>query len=237
MSGSVYLPEIEAASQTYSVPSTLLYALIGQESSFNPNAQNGNASGIAQFMPGTASEYGVDTSDANSSIIGAALYLSDLYNQTGSWASAVQAYGTVPSNGSLTTGQQNVLNIAQSLDNGVTASAGSTDGNATDASYGPTTNATVGASGATNPQPTNTGWISRFETWVGNGFFRIGFFIIAALFIIVGLSALAFGGGGNAANAAIEASGLGHEMRKKSAIKQALRKKEISDAVKMAVAE
>ena len=51
--------EAEAAG----IPTNLFLWQIGQESSWNPNAQNGNASGIAQFMPGTAAEYGVNTSD------------------------------------------------------------------------------------------------------------------------------------------------------------------------------
>lgn len=120
---SAYASEIDNAASANGVPANLLGALLEAESGLNPDAVNGNAVGIAQFMPGTAAEYGVDRANPDSSINGAAAYLSNLYSRTGSWLNAVTAYGTVPSTGAVTNGQKNVAGIASSLDaeNGATS--------------------------------------------------------------------------------------------------------------------
>lgn len=69
---------------------------INQESSWNPNAKNGNASGIAQFMPATAQQYGVNTSDPYSSINGAARYMQSLLAKFGgNYTKALTSYGTL----------------------------------------------------------------------------------------------------------------------------------------------
>lgn len=93
-SNSPYYSTALAAAQQFGVPSELFVAQIGQESGFNPSARNGNAYGIAQFMPGTAAQYGVDVTDPLSSLYGAAKYDAKLYSQYGSWQSALQHYGT-----------------------------------------------------------------------------------------------------------------------------------------------
>jgi hypothetical protein len=79
----------------YGVPQSLFLWQIGQESSWNVNAQNGNATGIAQIMPATAQQYGVNPSDPYQSIAFAAQYDAQLYNQTGSWQGALTKYGTL----------------------------------------------------------------------------------------------------------------------------------------------
>lgn len=108
---------IANAESSFGLPSGLLNAQIGQESSYNPNAVNGNAVGIAQFMPQTAAQYNVNPLDPTSSINGAAQYMSDLYKKSGSWVSALQSYGTLPQDlNSMTSGQQNVYNIAAAAD-------------------------------------------------------------------------------------------------------------------------
>ena|ERR1700744_4536289 len=113
--------EAEAAG----IPTNLFLWQIGQESSWNPNAQNGNASGIAQFMPGTAAEYGVNTSDPYSSISGAAHYDADLFAQTGSWQSALTQYGTLAGVGSsVMAGFQNALGLGSSATTGSGAPLG-----------------------------------------------------------------------------------------------------------------
>lgn len=86
------------AANAFGVPANLFVAQIGQESSFNPSAQNGNATGIAQFMPGTAAQYGVNASDPTSSLYGAAKYDAALYSQYGSWQQALAKYGTTANN-------------------------------------------------------------------------------------------------------------------------------------------
>jgi soluble lytic murein transglycosylase-like protein len=72
--------------------------LIRSESSFdpyaiNPQSVNGeNASGIAQFLPSTAREMGVNVFDAESSLNGAAKYLSKLVKQYGGYELAIAKY-------------------------------------------------------------------------------------------------------------------------------------------------
>lgn len=111
-----FTPTINQAAAQYGVPPLLLNQQLYQESSFNPAASNGNAYGIAQFMPGTASALGVNSADPTSSIFGAAQYDQQLYQQTGSWLGAMTQYGTLPASGSYTSGQQVVANMAQSYD-------------------------------------------------------------------------------------------------------------------------
>lgn len=93
-SNSPWYATAVAAANKYGVPTNLFTAQIGQESSFNPSAQNGNAYGIAQFMPATAAAMGVNSSDPTSSLYGAAKYDAQLYSQYGSWQTALQKYGT-----------------------------------------------------------------------------------------------------------------------------------------------
>lgn len=63
----------------YQLPSGLLNAVMKQESGGNVNAVSPKgAQGAFQFMPATAKQYGVDTSDLNSSADGAARMYSDL---------------------------------------------------------------------------------------------------------------------------------------------------------------
>lgn len=196
MSGSLYQSYIQGASNQYGVPSNFLNALIQQESSFNPYAQNGSAYGIAQFIPSTAQQYGVDVTDPQSSIYGAAHYLSDLYQQTGSWVSAANRYGTIPSSvSSMTTGQQNVYNVASNLDASGTGLGGM-----------PALSLVPGGFLAGQLQkmfpslfgsPTTVGDVgnaagSAFK-WTTDWILRIGIFVVALIFIGVGFTSLAAG--------------------------------------------
>jgi hypothetical protein len=67
---------------------------IQQESGFNPNAQSpAGALGIAQFMPATAKQYGVDPMDPASALAGGAKYDAELLKQYGGdWSKALAAY-------------------------------------------------------------------------------------------------------------------------------------------------
>jgi soluble lytic murein transglycosylase-like protein len=78
--GETYSGTIAAAAAQYGVPQPILYHLLGAESSFNPNAgpSSAGARGIAPFIPSTAAKYGVDVTNPDSSITGAAHYLADL---------------------------------------------------------------------------------------------------------------------------------------------------------------
>jgi Transglycosylase SLT domain len=79
-----YQSDIEASANKYGVDSNTLARLLYQESSFRENAVSpAGARGIAQFMPETAARYGVDVRNPQSSIEGAAHYMSDLSRQFG----------------------------------------------------------------------------------------------------------------------------------------------------------
>jgi hypothetical protein len=77
---------IQQAARKNGIAPSLLAALIDQESGFNPNAVNPNskATGLCQFMAGTAPEVGIrDRRDPNQSIKGGALYLARMINMFG----------------------------------------------------------------------------------------------------------------------------------------------------------
>ncbi len=119
---SAYLSTIQQAAGAYGVPPQLLAAQLQQESGLNPAAFNptSGATGIAQFLPSTAAQMGVNPTDPISSIWGAAQYDAQLYQQNGSWVGALQSYGTLPGQGSISSGQAQVWQIAQGLDQGGT---------------------------------------------------------------------------------------------------------------------
>jgi soluble lytic murein transglycosylase-like protein len=93
-----YLPAINAAEAANALPQGLLARVLYQESRYRPDIINGattssaGALGIAQFMPATARDLGVDPLDPTSAINGAAAYLRRLFDQVGSWPAALAAY-------------------------------------------------------------------------------------------------------------------------------------------------
>lgn len=94
----LYRPAIEAAERAEGLPPGLLSRLLYQESRYRSDIVSGKtrssagAIGIAQFMPATALEMGVNPLDAFQSINGAARYLRRLYNNFGDWKLALAAY-------------------------------------------------------------------------------------------------------------------------------------------------
>lgn len=75
---------IASASKKFGVSESILNSLLKAESNFNPNAVSPKgAKGMAQFMPATAAQYGVDVNSPQSSIHGAANYLGDLLQMFG----------------------------------------------------------------------------------------------------------------------------------------------------------
>lgn len=93
-----YLPHIYAAERAHGLPHNLLARVLYQESRYRADIIDGRtaspagALGIAQFMPATAAEWGIDPLDPVASIYGAARYLRWLYNRHGSWHEALAAY-------------------------------------------------------------------------------------------------------------------------------------------------
>lgn len=160
------------AATAYGIPPDLFVAQIQQESSFNPNAVNGQAQGIAQFMPGTAKQFGLTNPyDPIASLQAAAQYDAQLYAQTGSYASMLGKYGTVPTSGPLTKSQQSLLTQAQSFDAGKGGGAG-----------GATTN--VAGPGASGNCASCTG------STLGDFFVRVGLVLLALILIWQGLAML-----------------------------------------------
>jgi hypothetical protein len=119
---SGYSSTYAAAGQAYGINPSLLAAQGYQESSFNPNASNGTAYGIAQFEPATAQQYGVNRSSATSSIYGQAQYDATLIAQNnGNVGAALQQYSGNTPGYSNAIFQTSGLNNSTAI-NGVTSS-------------------------------------------------------------------------------------------------------------------
>jgi len=89
---------IAAAASRHDISAALLAAQLLAESNFNPFAVSpAGAQGIAQFMPGTASAYGLsDPFDPAAAIDAQARLMADLLAQFGSTALALAAYNAGP---------------------------------------------------------------------------------------------------------------------------------------------
>lgn len=93
-----YRAAIVNAENDNGLPAAMLGRLLYQESHYRPDIINGTtksrvgALGIAQFMPATAQEMGIDPLNAYQSIDAAARYLARLYRSTGAWPETLAAY-------------------------------------------------------------------------------------------------------------------------------------------------
>lgn len=90
-----YRQQVAAVAKQYGIPVGIALAQINQESGFNPTARSGaGAEGIAQFMPGTAAEYGVkDPYDPQQALQGYGKMMSQLIGKYGV-AGALSAYNS-----------------------------------------------------------------------------------------------------------------------------------------------
>jgi hypothetical protein len=130
MSGSLQDYGAQQAS-AYGVPVNLFNAVINAESGWDPNSYNtsSGATGIAQFLPSTAANagYGIapfDPTNSQSSLSAAAQYLSALYNSTGSWTGALNAYSGNSQGGQPYPGNSGVADALSSLDSSAPTTAG-----------------------------------------------------------------------------------------------------------------
>ncbi len=93
-----YADAISQSEINYGLPENLLARLLWQESRYRPDIINGatvspaGALGIAQFMPATAEQFGINPLDPFQSIAAAAKYLHQLFRMFGDWPRAVAAY-------------------------------------------------------------------------------------------------------------------------------------------------
>jgi hypothetical protein len=85
---------VEVSAVANAIPSDMFTRLIWRESSFRPGVtSSAGAQGIAQFMPGTASEQGLDDPfDPEKAIPASAAFLVALKSQFGNWGLALAAY-------------------------------------------------------------------------------------------------------------------------------------------------
>lgn len=99
-----YRAAIRAAEVKYGIPRNMLARLLWQESRYREDIISGRtrssvgAAGIAQFMPATAKEMGIDPLNPFQSIDGAGRYLSRMYAMFASWTKALAAYNWGPGN-------------------------------------------------------------------------------------------------------------------------------------------
>jgi len=96
--GAPYVDTIAKAETDHGIPPSLLARVLFQESRFRQDIITGQvksptgALGIAQFMPATAADLGVDPLDPTAAIDAAAEYLRALFDKLGSWPKALAAY-------------------------------------------------------------------------------------------------------------------------------------------------
>jgi len=92
-----YMQLAREAARKAGVPEDLYLSLIQQESRFNPNAISPKgAIGLAQLMPDTAKELGVDPRDIEQNLAGGARYLSQMMSRFPDLNMALAAYNAGP---------------------------------------------------------------------------------------------------------------------------------------------
>ena len=85
--------------QQQGVPVDLFLRLVNQESGFRPDVTSpAGAHGLAQLMPGTASDLGVDINDPVQNLTGGAMYLRRQLDRFGTPELALAAYNAGPGN-------------------------------------------------------------------------------------------------------------------------------------------
>lgn len=94
---SRWIGPARAAARKHGIPEDLFLRLVRQESGWNPRAKSHKgALGLAQLLPGTARDLGVNPNDPAQNLEGGARYLSIQYQRFRSWRLALAAYNAGP---------------------------------------------------------------------------------------------------------------------------------------------
>lgn len=92
-----YLNVARQAAQRHGIPEAIFLNLVQRESAWNPGAiSHKGAIGLAQLMPGTAQQMGVDPLDPTQNLDGGARYLAAQYRRFQDWRLALAAYNAGP---------------------------------------------------------------------------------------------------------------------------------------------
>ena len=85
------------AARRNDIPEDLFLRLVSQESAWDPEAvSHAGAIGLAQLMPDTAMDLGVDPTDPVANLDGGARYLAQQFRTFGNWRLALAAYNAGP---------------------------------------------------------------------------------------------------------------------------------------------
>lgn len=93
-----YIRKANQIEEQYGIPKNLLVGLLKTESNFDPEVISGRrrssagAMGIAQFMPLTAKEFGINPLNPSQAIEAAGKYLSQNYKKLGNWDDTLRSY-------------------------------------------------------------------------------------------------------------------------------------------------
>ena len=92
-----YLEVAKTVARKHGVPEDLFLRLVQQESGWNPVAVSSKgATGLAQLMPETAENLGVDITNPEANLEGGARYLRMMFDKFGTWELALAAYNAGP---------------------------------------------------------------------------------------------------------------------------------------------
>lgn len=93
----IYERTARQAARRYGVPEDLFLRLVKTESNWNQKAVSSKgAIGLAQLMPGTARNLGVNPRNATENLDGGARYLRMMYDRFHTWQLALAAYNAGP---------------------------------------------------------------------------------------------------------------------------------------------